>query len=294
MNPVVTFMPPQPGQGGAAGAAPVITGKPAANGQAAWLREMERAQTATWFKPHVAPSLPVGNAPLPTPRANVLGGDAHPQTSIGPTTPSAVAARHDPAQHTSSQPDRQAPASNPNPPARVVQAVPVNSTARPGALTTSTPLARMATDTTQGGSDARPTPPPVLPAHLAARPVVTLPRAYTPPPGDAMPPQTAGAALPTLPASAPPPDNTAPRLHAQWTATGVNVWLGIGGQPDHIASQAQALVPELRRQLQAQGQLLGRVVCNGRLIFDSSTAGQQPPRVLPFSLTPSHSPQELP
>ena len=64
------------------------------------------------------------------------------------------------------------------------------------------------------------------------------------------------------------PSNAAVRLHAQWDAENVNLWFGMDGTAAQISDQAAIIIPELHRYLNAQGMRLGKVVCNGQVIFD--------------------------
>lgn len=59
------------------------------------------------------------------------------------------------------------------------------------------------------------------------------------------------------------------RVHAQWSATGVELWLGMDGPSSQVGFQAAALMVSLQRSLREQGQRLLRVVCNGKVVFDS-------------------------
>ncbi len=65
-----------------------------------------------------------------------------------------------------------------------------------------------------------------------------------------------------------PSINPAIRLHTQWRADMVNIWLGMDGTAAGIASQAAVIISELQHHLGSQGQRLGRVICNGRVLFD--------------------------
>ncbi|MDA8456962.1 hypothetical protein M4R22_19565 [Acidovorax sp. GBBC 3334] len=58
------------------------------------------------------------------------------------------------------------------------------------------------------------------------------------------------------------------RVHAQWSAAGVELWLGMDGTASQVGFQSAALVPSLQRSLREQGQRLMRVVCNGQVVFD--------------------------
>lgn len=275
-----TFTLPPPGTGAAT--AP----HPNATAQAAWLREMERAQAATWFKPHVAPTVQAHGGPSPAPADNARTGHA-PTPAGQEQAHSANAAWLDHAVGRPSESPRPAP--DVQRPANAALPMPQASPGQPCAPAgIATKLWRMAPDTARSGGDARTAPYPVLPVHLAVKPLVAAPQDGKPAPSDAGLARMLEAALP---ATSPAATTTAPRMHAQWSASGVQVWLGIGGLPEHIASQALAIVPELRRLLEAQGQQLGRVVCNGKLIFDPSAGRQPPPRVASFIPT---SPQELP
>ena len=60
-----------------------------------------------------------------------------------------------------------------------------------------------------------------------------------------------------------------PRVYAQWSATGVELWLGMDGTAAQVGFQAAALMASLERSLREQGQRLVRVVCNGQVVFDS-------------------------
>lgn len=67
------------------------------------------------------------------------------------------------------------------------------------------------------------------------------------------------------------------RLHAEWTDTGVRIWLGADAQslPD-----VAALTTQLQHWLATQGMSLLGLVCNGRDVLDPSTqrAGANAPR----------------
>ena len=58
------------------------------------------------------------------------------------------------------------------------------------------------------------------------------------------------------------------RMHTQWSASGVQVWLGVDGSD--LLAQAPALaaiVAELQRTLAQLGLSLGALVCNGRTVY---------------------------
>jgi hypothetical protein len=62
---------------------------------------------------------------------------------------------------------------------------------------------------------------------------------------------------------------SATRVHAQWTPEGLQLWLGMDGTAEQIENQAVALLQELQNALRGQGQRLARMVCNGRIVWDS-------------------------
>jgi hypothetical protein len=58
------------------------------------------------------------------------------------------------------------------------------------------------------------------------------------------------------------------RIHAQWSANSVDVWLGMDGTATQILGQARLIISELKDHLGGLGRRLGRVTCNGSVLFD--------------------------
>jgi|GEM_PF-3308696 hypothetical protein len=58
------------------------------------------------------------------------------------------------------------------------------------------------------------------------------------------------------------------RLHVQWFGQSAHIWLGMNGTKAQVDSQAMTVVDELRRHFAATGQKVGRVICNGRVVYD--------------------------
>ena len=73
-----------------------------------------------------------------------------------------------------------------------------------------------------------------------------------------------------LPVSATQSQAAAPRVHSEWSEHGLQLWIGIDGTAEQIESQVAAILPQLERSLQAQGERLHRVICNGRVLLDAS------------------------
>ncbi len=58
------------------------------------------------------------------------------------------------------------------------------------------------------------------------------------------------------------------RLHVQWRGQTADIWLGMDGSAAQVSSQSQIVVAELQRHFAAIGQRVGRIVCNGSVVFD--------------------------
>lgn len=58
------------------------------------------------------------------------------------------------------------------------------------------------------------------------------------------------------------------RLHVQWVGQAANIWLGMDGSAQQVASQVKIIVAELRRHFSALGQRIGSITCNGSVVFD--------------------------
>ena len=67
--------------------------------------------------------------------------------------------------------------------------------------------------------------------------------------------------------SAPTPDQREIRVHAQWSASGVQVWLGIDGRQMAQGQPLAMIVAELKRVLLQHGRCLGAVICNGKMVY---------------------------
>jgi hypothetical protein len=73
------------------------------------------------------------------------------------------------------------------------------------------------------------------------------------------------------------------RLHAEWSASGLRLWLGADpGLP--LARLVALLVRQLRPRCAELGSRLATVVCNGELVFDAEAPGE--PSHLADSPTP--------
>lgn len=65
----------------------------------------------------------------------------------------------------------------------------------------------------------------------------------------------------------PNPDPQEIRMHAQWSASGVQVWLGIDAMQLAQGQPLAMIVAELQRVLLLQGLCLGAVICNGKMVY---------------------------
>ena len=72
------------------------------------------------------------------------------------------------------------------------------------------------------------------------------------------------------------------RVHLQWTADGVQLWLGMDGTSRQIETHLGILLPELERALSARGLRLARVTCNGQTVWTAATPADPPTRRSPF------------
>lgn len=108
-------------------------------------------------------------------------------------------------------------------------------------------------------------------ARAAAAPVSSHGRMATPDSENPLPCAARKVAPP--PSSA--PDGAALRLHVEAGAEGVRVWLGLDGDAALIAARAAALLPQLRRALEAEGHRLLAFTCNGRLLDEAAPSSQR-------------------
>jgi hypothetical protein len=60
---------------------------------------------------------------------------------------------------------------------------------------------------------------------------------------------------------------TGVRCHAQWSAEGVHLWLGMNASVQEPARQLSSIISQLQQSLSQHGQMLATVVCNGRTVF---------------------------
>lgn len=80
----------------------------------------------------------------------------------------------------------------------------------------------------------------------------------------------------------PSPDEPV-RIHCQWTAQGLGLWLGVDAARSF---DLVALTREIRTMLARQSLRLASVVCNGELVFGAEMAADHQER-LPASDTPT-------
>ena len=225
----------------------------AAGHQAAWQREMERAQMATWFKPPVAASTEHAGARAgagPVASARHAARAAMPG-EIGPATglPPAVAMQ---------------------PPASLVAGVPTTGVLAIGApvQAASAPLPIVAGLRSAPSAVAGAEPP--APAIDAVRRAGGALRAASPAVTEAdaeMPSEDAAEAARAQPAHE--ADAQAPlRLHEEATAEGRAVWIAMRADDDALAALLPRIVADLQRDMQQlRGERLHQVVCNGRMVW---------------------------
>jgi hypothetical protein len=60
------------------------------------------------------------------------------------------------------------------------------------------------------------------------------------------------------------------RVHLEQGANGVAVWLGLDGTLLDVTDQAESVLSELRRKLEASGQRLATVICNGLTMYEAT------------------------
>ena len=93
----------------------------------------------------------------------------------------------------------------------------------------------------------------------------------------------------------PPRANEPLRVHAEWSADGVRVWLGVDAELV-LPSTLEPILNELRRHLEASGAPLVTLVCNGRVAWDGRTDSHPahvPPRRVAQQAAASHSREVL-
>jgi hypothetical protein len=204
---------------------------------AAWLRALEGAAFPSWFR---GDALPAGGATALVSRSGPLVGAGAPT----------------PAQRADLPPD---PAASPAPSTLAAAGAP-RADHLPGAP---------AVDQGAQGSAPPPLTAPQPPALAALGPGVA--RACARVLGSSSP---ARAARPGQ-TFAPEPEPV--RVHAEWAADGVRVWLGVDERAASIPGGVAPLVRELRRRVEATGARLSSVVLNGRVLYGGGTS--EPPRL---------------
>ena len=81
---------------------------------------------------------------------------------------------------------------------------------------------------------------------------------------------------PVAPAAASTGSDDAPRVHAEWTADGVKVWLGMTEDPA-LPGRLEALLAQLQPMLAAHGEPLAELFCNGRSVWRATERGDDVP-----------------
>lgn len=243
----------------------------------AWLREMERAQSHDWLGHHALQAggvnLLARRAGRDTPgpvdrRGEPSGGErsmsgslASSKGTAGEPTPAAAVARtiRFALRGLMTSAVGQAVASPSHPFVADVVAPgaprPAGESGSPGEKSGrgSGDLVTRGTDLpTSGAFPFFPGPTPAAPARFAA-------------------PEGARAArserTPSAPAAG---EREAVRIHAEWTAQGVKVWLGLSAS---TAAHAEQVAQAIQQWLNTQGQRLISVTCNGRVLTPSAWTG---------------------
>lgn len=318
--------------GGVSGVGPSSAGREPASAQQAWLREMERAQLANWFKPFSAPtpelprSQPLafreGFQQRPFAGGSSAAGESahqdtqtarHPELGAEPSPPQLVPPQQMPTQQGGAAPEAHGMAQADSPsmlgralyagPAAGPQGMAHGMSLSAGGPATDFPMPTLPGNampprvngpdvTTEPG--ARAATAAVLPAATIIETIVQrLDRNLTTEIVDTLSwadrwATDTGASADEVSASEPNPSTAlesasrrmptgsstaqaaSVRTHSQWTPDGLQLWLGMDGTAQQVATRAAAVVQELQRALQAQGQRLSRVVCNGQVIHDSA------------------------
>lgn len=79
--------------------------------------------------------------------------------------------------------------------------------------------------------------------------------------------------LPDAPHASAPSET---HLHVEADGEGVRVWIGLGGGDLAASTHAAALLPQLRRALEAEGHRLLALTCNGRLVDEAASPSPSP------------------
>lgn len=102
-------------------------------------------------------------------------------------------------------------------------------------------------------------------------------------PGLAMPQRAAAVAV--LQQS----DSPSIRLHADWAADGVRLWLGLDSS---VLGHMSAIVDQVRQSMRGQGVRLLSLACNGQLIEDEAAAISGDKHTMPGADAPYEKPKE--
>jgi len=224
----------------------------------AWQREMERAQLSDWLRPHKAASVQPAGA---SPTSAAAGSRETPGEQAPPAPRLAAMKRHAGA----------APVEVPDGDARLAPrwaASNAGSRASPSAPTS--PYARRPGDpcrpTTTETHGSTPIPAPWS-AAIRASASMPLQTPWSTHEAAAAPSSTASDAHAAV--------EMAPlRLHAEHGADGHAVWIAMRADDPASIAMLPRLVAELRRAFEARGERLHQVVCNGRLLWRDTPAGE--------------------
>lgn len=290
----------------------------------AWQREMERAQLAAWFLQSAAPATP--HAPLPQPgtpssseaRTASTMTAAEATSVAGPrhTTAHAPMARHPGAREVGVQVERRSASAIESPAPVEAPALVTDGPTRHGpatdvsTVTSALPpldlpaamrldagqvIAGLANAPSGWGVEwtAQGVPPLSLASVRAASVATQLQFAPVPPQhpvgpkasatAEAEPVHRAPEATSTVPSRRNPPV----RLHAEWGADGVRLWLGLDAA---ILAHRHVIADQVRRWMQGQGVRVLSLWCNGESLPDPLAAQS----VQPATETQSRQTKEKP
>lgn len=248
--------------------------------RSAWLREMERSQAATWFKPFedsaanqtAAAPWPASTAPF-VPALSGLAVSERPETNVTAENPQHGAldasAPHESTNHPNEESAATQALAKHLSGALQTQVAPLlgrplaATTASVASNTANTSIAGIQLTLAQQASLQVTTTVEILIAPSAELITTSVESTH------ADQADTAEGIEGSAQASSPrASDSPSIRLHAQWGKDEVSLWLGMDGTAAQISSQAAVIVPELHRYFNAQGIRLGKVVCNGQVVFD--------------------------
>jgi len=258
MTPAGILPEPLP-SGNAAGGARAGAREPQDHG-AAWQRELERARVAGWLMPVSIPTQP---QPLP-----VLPGLFHAMSVQGAAlagVDGSVGAALPQAQHAP------LPATQPLQLDLQLSVIATGAVdfAAAGSAPAAIPQLHLVHVTSSRQQGLPPETGPGLPMQGPAATAATQ-RSQAPSPGLRM--ESAGraaAAAPATPSSAPQPPV---RLHAEWSADGVRLWLGLDAQ---LQGQVAAIAAQVRRWMSVQGVPVIEFSCNGQPLDDTVASPHQ-------------------